>query len=111
MNHLEPRVVHATWGHAALFSEMAHLSQITPGSKCKPVSFSYAFPVASQFSFKMSRKQVCVFVLTQPGPDLDLWPFTLGRVHVVHCHRAQTRVPWGVLILRKNSDGPGTSAS
>ena len=67
--------------------------------------------VASQFSFKMSRKQVCVFVLTQPGPDLDLWPFTLGRVHVVHCHRAQTRVPWGVLILRKNSDGPGTSAS
>lgn len=54
---------------------------------------------------------MCVFVLTQPGPDLDLWPFTLGRVHVVHCHRAQTRVPWGVLILRKNSDGPGTSAS
>ena len=53
--------------------------------------------VASQFSFKMSRKQVCVFILTRPGPDLDLWPFTLGRVHVVHCHQAQTQVPWGVL--------------
>lgn len=22
---------------------------------------------------------MCVFILTQPGPDLDLWPFTLGK--------------------------------
>ena len=32
LNHLQPRVVHASWRHAALFSAMAHLSQVIPGA-------------------------------------------------------------------------------